>query len=107
MVYLEGEQELINIIPQKDEISEYDIFLELALKYLKKNLTDDAYLILEIQLNPPPFILSKVNNPKTKIPAKLIAEYLDLEPSRDSSLYINDLRSEVGYWIGEARTHFN
>ena len=105
-VYLEGEQELINIIPQKDEVSEYDIFLELALKYLKKNLTDDAFLILEIQLNPPPFILSKVNNPKTKIPAKLIAEYLELEPSKESTGYISDLRNEINYWTIQAKEYF-
>ena len=105
-VYLEGEQGLINIIPQKDEVSEYDIFLELALKYLKKNLTDDAYLILEIQLNPPPFILSKINNPKTKIPAKLIAEYLELEPSKESTGYISDLRNEINYWTVQAKEYF-
>lgn len=106
-VYLEGEQGLINIIPQKEEISEYDIFLELALKYLKKNLTDDAFLILEIQLNPPPFILSKVNNPKTKIPAKLIVEYLELETSKESTGYISDLRSEINYWTVQAKEYFS
>ena len=106
-VYLEGENELINIIPIQSELSEYDIFLELALKYLKKNLTDDAFLLLEIELNPPPFILSQVANPKTKIPANLIAEYLELEPSKESSGYINDLRSEINYWTVQAKEYFN
>lgn len=105
-IYLEGEQGLINIIPLTSELSEYDLFLELALKYLKKNLTDDAFLLLEIELNPPPYILSKVNNPKTKIPSKLIAEYLELEPSKESYGYINDLRSEINYWTIQAREHF-
>lgn len=105
-VYLEGEQELINIIPQKDELSEYELFLELALVYLKKNLTDDAFLLLEIDLNPPPYILNKMINPNTKIPSKLIAEYLELEPTKESTGYINDLRNEVNYWTVQARDHF-
>jgi len=105
-VRLEGEHNLINIIPIDNEISDHQVFLELALVYLKKNLCDDAFLVLEIELNPPPYILDKLSTSKTKIPSKLIAEYLDLESTRDSSLYINDLRSEVQYWIGEARDHF-
>ena len=106
-VRLVGERNLINIIPIDDEITDHKLFLELALEYLKKNLCDDAFLVLEIELNPPPYILGKLKSSQTKIPAKLIAEYLDLEPTRDSSLYINDLRSETEYWIKEAREHFN
>ena len=105
-VRLEGEHNLINIIPIDNEISNHEVFLELALTYLKKNLCDDALLVLELDLNPPHYILQKLKSCKTKIPAKLIAEYLDLEPTRDSSLYINDLRSEINYWVGEAKNHF-
>jgi len=106
VVHLEGEQNLINIIPIDNEITDHQLFLELALTYLQKNLCDDAFLVLEIDLNPPPFILEKLHSSKTKIPAKLIAEYLDLEPSSDSSLYIGDLRSEAEYWVGQAANHF-
>jgi len=105
-VRLEGEKNLINIIPIDDGISNHQLFLELALIYLKKNLCDDSFLVLQVDLNPPPYILNKMVNPKTKIPAKLIAEYLDLEPSRDSTLYINDLRSEVSYWVSQAKEYF-
>lgn len=105
-VRLEGEYNLINIIPIDNEIPNHELFLELALKYLKKNLCDDAFLVLEIELNPPHYILDKLKSCKTKIPAKLIAEYLDLDSTRDSSLYINDLRSETQYWIQEAKEYF-
>lgn len=97
---------IANIIPDKTEISNHDLFLELALKYLKKNLCDDALLVLELELNPPPFIMDKMVNPKTKIPAKLIAEYLDLEPNKDSIDFVNDLRKEIQYWINEAKGYF-
>lgn len=106
IIRLEGENKLINIIPLKEEISEHEIFLELALKYLKKNLCDDAFLILELELNPPPYILNNLKSYKTKIPAKLIAEYLELEPTRDSSLYITDLRSEIHYQTEQAKEYF-
>lgn len=105
-VRLDDELKLINIIPLSEEISDHDLFMELALKFLKKNLCDDAFLVLQLELNPPPFIMSKMVNPKTKIPSKLIAEYLDLEPSQDSSSYVNDLRSEVQYWVSEAKEYF-
>ena len=105
-VRLEGEINLINIIPDKNEISDHELFLEMALKYLKKNLCDDAFLILSLELNPPPFILDKLHSSKTKIPAKLIAEYLDIDQDRDGLSYIADLRSEVKYWINEAHCHF-
>ena len=106
IVRLEGENRLINIIPLNTETSEHEIFLELALKYLKKNLCDDAFLVLELELNPPTYILNNLKSYKTKIPAKLIAEYLDLEPTRDSSLYITDLRSEISYYTEQAKEHF-
>ena len=105
-ISLDGEQNLINIIPLESESSEHQIFLELALTYLKKNLCDDAFLVLELDLNPPTFILDKLPTTKTKIPAKLIAEYLDLETNRDSITYINDLRKEISYWTNQAKEHF-
>jgi len=98
---------IANIIPDKTEIGNHELFLELALKYLKQNLCDDALLILEIELNPPPYIMGKMENPKTKIPAKLIAEYLDLESNKDSINFINDLRREIRYWVEEAREYFS
>ena len=106
-IRLDGEKGLINIIPVEEEITDHSLFLEMALKYLKKNLCDDALLILEVELNPPPFILDRLTASNTKIPSKLIAEYLDLEPTKDSSLYINDLRSEVTYWISQAKEVLN
>ena len=98
---------IANIIPDKTEIGNHDLFLELALKYLKKNLCDDALLVLEIELNPPPFIMEQMENPKTKIPSRLIAEYLDLEPNKDSLNFINDLRREIKYWVEAAREYFS
>lgn len=98
---------IANIIPDRTEMGNHDLFLELALTYLKKNLCDDALLVLDLELNPPPFIMERMSNPKTKIPAKLIAEYLDLEPSKDSIGFINDLRREIKYWTEEAKEYFS
>lgn len=106
-IRLESEYNLINIIPLEKEISNHDLFLEMALKYLKNNLCDDAFLILELELNPPPYILQKLNCSKTKIPSKLLAEYLDLESIKESLSYINDLRNEISKGIELAREYFN
>lgn len=104
-VKLEGESNLINIIPIENEISDHELFLELALKYLKKNLCDDAFLVLEIELNPPPYILNRIS-PNSKVPAKLIVEYLELEPDKDSITYIRELRNEINNEILNARSYF-
>jgi hypothetical protein len=106
-VRLDDHHDLTNIIPSKEEIGDHDLFLEMALKYLKKNLSDDAFLVLELELNPPPFILSNIKNPNTKIPANLIAEYLGIPINKDSINFIRDLRREKDYWIEEAKSHFS
>ena len=105
-IRLERKLNLINIIPIEEEISNHDLFLELALNFLKEKLCDDAFLLLEIELNPPPYIMSKVKNLQTKIPTKLIAEYLELEPIKNSIQFINDLRREIQFQIERAREYF-
>lgn len=107
MIHLDDyDPNIAGILPDSSEPSNRQLFLDMALKFLKKNLCDDALLVLELELNPPPFIMDRMQNPKTKIPAKLIAEYLDLEPTKDSIRFINDLRSEVDYWVAEAKSYF-
>lgn len=96
----------INIIPIEEDMDDYSKLLSLALQFLKKKLSSNAFVILDIDLNPPPYISSKLESSKTKIPAKLIAEYLDLEEGYDSIYYINNLRKEISNNIESAKNHF-
>ena len=102
-----GENEyLINIIPDNNLSEEFEELLSLAKKFMKKRLSIDAALLFEIELNPPPYICYQMKSANTKIPAKLIAEYLDLEESQGSIDYINSLRKEINKTIGQAKEFF-
>jgi hypothetical protein len=106
-VELEGESELINIIPSTSEMTEDNLFMELAQEFMKKSLTDDAFLLFELEVNPPHYILSRLAKCNSHIPSKLFAEYLDLGSSNKAIRYINELRKEVKTNIKKARVHFD
>lgn len=106
-VSIEDNNKLVNIIPLEDDWNDHEELYNLALTFMKAKLSPDAYLILNLDLNPPPYIASKVKSIKTKIPAKLIAEYLGLEPDQSSIHYINSLRKEVVKVIDLAKEFFN
>lgn len=78
--------------------------------YLKKILSEDAYFIFEIDLNPPPYILERLKNSDQKkipkIPAELIADFLGII-SDDVSYYISTLRKEVEQGIQRAHYYFS
>jgi hypothetical protein len=105
-VYIEDNFSMINVVSLEEDRDEKDMLLNLAMGLLKKELTPDAFLILEIDLNPPPYITTRVKSYRTKIPAKLIAEYLDLDIDCDGIRYVEELRKEVREAIKMAKTHF-
>jgi hypothetical protein len=78
---------------------------------MKARLSEDAYFLLEIELNPPPYILAQLENPdQTKIPkpsAELIAEYLGIEDNEYALEYIAKLRSEIKEMTKQARDYFS
>ncbi|MAO08035.1 MAG: hypothetical protein CL596_04910 [Alteromonas sp.] len=97
-VDLEGDNELINIIPSKDNSSDVkEIFYSLALSFMEKQLSDNAYLLLQVQLNPPPYIIERINNYNSRIPNNLLCEYLglDLGSKRKTDRYIKKLKKEI------------
>jgi hypothetical protein len=92
-------QELIDD-RQYDETSYY---LELATNHLKNNLSQNAYRLLQVELNPPTYILKRLVDKQTttKIPSKLIAEYLGLKESD-----IPALKKEIQFATYKAKEHF-
>jgi hypothetical protein len=85
--------------------------LEMGKNYLKSILSEDAFFLFELELNPPPYILLRLINPEQKkIPkpsAELIAEYLGIkENDKEAVEYIKKLRKEIKDGIEEAHEHF-
>lgn len=83
---------------------------EEAFSFLKSRLCNDALLVLEIELNPPDFIIMEMEElykPKgTKIPNNIIADYLGYGDSDKGTKYIGDLRKDIKEAISLAQSHF-
>ena len=109
LVQLEGENELINIIPDESLKTHEDVFYNLAIEYMKQKISDDAYLLLQIQLNPPPFILDKIKNYNSHIPNKLVSTYLGIELGSEdrNNKYIRKLKKEISKATKSAKEYFS
>ena len=103
---LDGESELINIIPIENEMYCEDLFLQLALSFMKEKLSDDAYFLFNLELNPPPYIINKISNAQAKVPSRVFAEYMDLGINNKAIKYINQLRKEIRICTTMAKEHF-
>lgn len=109
VVELEGESELINIIPDKSLESVDDTFYNLINNFMVDKLSDNAYLVFQLQIDPPPYILNKVKNCNSRIPNNLIADYLgiDLGDYYVTEKYIKNLKKEISKAIKSAKEYFN
>lgn len=87
-----------------------DLFYELAISFMVKHLSENAYELFRVQLNPPPFILRRLEEEevrdKTKIPSHILAEYFDFDNSDKSIRYLDSLKKEVTQAINIAREYF-
>jgi hypothetical protein len=99
--------ELVNIIPDTSEDTEKTVLMGLALSFMKKHLSPEAFLVLDIQLNPPLYILSKLKSNTNAIPAKLVADFIGLPNTNSSVKLIKRLREEITLQTIKARNHFN
>lgn len=99
-----------NNILLDDPREERDFYYEKLTIFMKNNLSDNAYMLLQLQLNPPPYILRRLNEKGIptihKIPDDLVAEYFDLGNSSKAFRYINDFKKEINNAILLAKTHF-
>jgi hypothetical protein len=93
-------------------VTEYrNNLLELTYKFMKLHLSNDAYQVFEIDLNPPPFIIEKMKSlgkeNLNKIPPLLVAQYLNLGTSQSAEKYIRELRQQVKGVIEIAKAELN
>lgn len=79
--------------------------------FMREHLSLNAYTILDLQLNPPPYILHKLNiapdSNVQKIPDHVILDYLDLGNGPKASKYLDTLKKEIKNCIHYAKLHFN
>lgn len=82
-------------IPDTNEENAQELFHSLIEEFMIRKLSDDARLIWEIEMNPPLYITSQLGKKGSRIPARLIAEYLELEAGKKANRFINTLREEI------------
>lgn len=92
----------------KDEVGDdnYELLLNLAISFMESNLSAEAYTLLQLQLNPPLYITSRLKNPAAKIPLNLILEYLGLDANGSNMAIIRDIQTEISDTIKKASLHF-
>jgi hypothetical protein len=106
-VDLEGESMLINYIADKEDITTGELFLDIATEFMKKELSDNAFMLLNLQLNPPPFILNRITKSNSNIPIYLILEYFGLDNIAKNIKMIRNLRKEINNAIEKAKLELN
>lgn len=106
-VELDNDETFTNFIPYDEEtFNDENIFLELALSFMKDKLSQDAYLLLDTQLNPPPFILEKLNKSNSKITVKILLEFFGLSDTNKNRKYISKLKKEIDITKNKAKEYF-
>ena len=106
IVHLEDQEKELTSIPDETGPSAQEALLEMALDYLKSKLAPEAYTILEITVNPPLYIISRMKDPTVRIPTKLILEFLDITPTEDMVSKVNKIRRHIDEVIASAKYHF-
>jgi hypothetical protein len=94
-----------------EEKSYRDHYYEKMMTFMRCKLSDNAYTLLEVQLNPPPYILRKINPGKDKglqkIPDHVLLEYFDLGQGVNAYKLLGRLRKEIRQAIHQAKAELN
>lgn len=107
LVELEGESSYINIIPDDSLESTENIFYDMVYEFMKSKLSDNAWILFQLQLNPPPYIACKLDKAKSRIPNDLIINYLGLEDNYETDRLLKKLKKEINRTIKIAREYFS
>lgn len=80
--------------------------LQGVLEFLSYTISDNAQVVLDILLNPPPYITERVPGKTKKIPNLLIADYMGLGSSLEGEKLIRSYTREIEVGIEKAKLHF-
>lgn len=90
------------------EYNEKEYFMTIALDFLKNHLEPDAFKILQIEIDPPLFIIQELANQEkyttTKIPSSMISDYMGWGPK--GVFKVDVYRKDIGKAISLARSYY-
>lgn len=104
--YGEDNSWLENIPDYSDTEFREELYAKMV-SFMKKELPDDGLIVFELDSCPPEFITSKLSNPNSKAPAKLLCNFLDIAATKHNISYINALRSEIKETTKKAREFYS
>jgi len=109
LIELEGDKELINIIPDTSFETTDNTFHNLLVEFMKTKLNDNAFLLFNIQIDTPPYILRRLSGNNSRIPNYLIADYLGINMGDEYSTerYIKSLKKQINKAIKNAKEYFS
>lgn len=81
--------------------------LRLVTDYLKEHLSPDAYLIWEVQMDPPEYILERLKTDHSRISALLLLDFFGLPRTKSNSNWISEMRKDIEYWVERAKVELN
>jgi hypothetical protein len=101
---LENVYNLSNILIDYED-NEQETLIKLASAFMKEHLSQEAYLVFQTELNPPPFIVDQMVRLGRKnmkiIPTEVIASFFEISIQKD-----RELRREIENTVEEAREYF-
>lgn len=97
--------------PLNDSYEYKETLLKSALTFLRGEISDDALYLLELQLNPPPYIISRMQELEIhnlhKIPDELIVEYMDVDNPDKLIGHLKVLKNEIKHGVIKAQSISN
>lgn len=102
LVELEGEEKsYLNIIADPQEESDHEVFMGIVNGFMKDKLSREAYELYSLQLNPPPYILSRLKKASSRIPTSLLLEYYGYPDEKGN--HFKKLKREINKTIKMAK----
>jgi len=76
--------------------------LEEIRTYMKRNLSEDAYLIWECMFNPPEFIRERMTSKDGRVTSLLLIEFFELPKTKKSCRFIKECKDDIAYYMQKA-----
>lgn len=107
---LEDHSDINHLVDSSDD-GNHDFRLSKVMTMMKLTLSDNAYSLLEVQLNPPPFILEKLKERGFKnfnrIPEDILLDYFDLGTGPKARKFLDNLKKEIKIATNYCKNHFH
>ena len=92
------------LVDDSEETARKEEELSILYAYMKRKLSPDAYLIFELQLDPPAFIREQLKGDNSRISNMLFLDFFELNRTKSNATFISKLRQEIDTYIEKAKT---